>query len=317
MLIGCLVSGSNPPLPVRLAETLPEHTYVHGKVLSELGDAVGEMSALVVSTPLYTQDVLTGLRERAPKLSWMQCLSSGADHILAVGLPPGVILTTGSGAHANGVAEHAAALILATLRRLPELSRSRDRMIWNGAIEGLGTLEASRVAIIGFGNIGQALARRLRPFGAVVTGVNRSGTVHPDADAMLSMAAFPSVAGSFDIIALCLPGTPETNNLVDAALIARFRPGAILVNVGRGNTVDEDAVLAALDSGRLGRFATDVAQQEPLPENHAFWKHEKVLLTPHFSGRNPQLLSHLVRVVSDNIRNRVAGRPLINVVGEA
>lgn len=317
MLIGCLVSGGNARLPDRLREALPEHDFVAGMTLGDLGERIATMTALVVNSPLYTAEVLSGLSQRAARLDWIQCLSSGADHLVEIGLPPGVVLTTASGAHANGVAEHAAALILSTLRRLPDLERARARNEWAKALDGLGTLEASRVAIIGFGHIGQALARRLRAFGAVVTGVNRSGTPHADADAMLAVGDFADAARSFDIVALCLPGTAATADLVDAAMIARFRPGAILVNVGRGNAVDEDAILAALDAGQLGHYATDVTRTEPLPAGHPFWRHERVTFTPHLSGRNPQLLSHLTRIVGENIRNRAAGRPLLNVLDAA
>jgi len=299
-----------------LAAALPEHRFVAGLGLDDLGPAATEMEALIVSTPLYDAALRDGLVACARRLEWLQCLSSGADHLLAVGLPSGVILTTASGAHANGVAEHAAALILAALRRLPDLARAQAAGRWERTVAIPGTLEGAEVAILGFGHIGQALARRLRPFGAIVTGVNRTGTpAREEAQAMLPVPAFAAAADRFDVIALCLPATPATAGILGPDLIARLRPGVIVVNVGRGDLADEEAVGRALDAGTIGHYATDVTRAEPLPPGHPFWRHPRVTLTPHLAGRNPRLLDHVARVVAANIRARAAGLPLANRAG--
>lgn len=255
---------------------------------------------------------LTGLR-------LVQALASGADVVLDAGFGDDVRICSGRSLHDGPVAEHTLALILSAVRRLDALGAAQRAHRWADevvhaqaapATRDQYTLAGARVTIWGFGSIAARLTPLLQLLGADVQGIARtpgirSGvSVHADADA-------PRILAATDLLVSLLPATDETNGLFDDSVFGMLEPGAVFVNVGRGATVDEDALVAALESGRLRAAAVDVTRQEPLPADSPLWDVPNLVITPHVAGNRPIGASALV---DDNIARLLSGDELVNRV---
>lgn len=236
---------------------------------------------------------LAEVGNRMSNLRWVQSLAAGDDLILSGGFPEHVLLTGGTGLHNRTVTEHALALILALVRRLPQAARSQAERTWDRRLGGVQplhpdgpvtTLLGARVLIWGFGGIAQTLAPVLSALGAQVRGVARSaGTragveVVADVDALLPHT---------DILVMILPGGAATNGALSAQRMEALPDHAYVVNVGRGNSIDEEALVAALAEGRLAGAGLDVTSVEPLPADSPLWTAANLLLTPHGAGGRP------------------------------
>ncbi len=266
-----------------------------------------------------SRDDLAAVAGRMPRLRWIQTLAAGPDAVLAAGFPDGVVITAGSGLHDRPVAEHALALILALVRRLPAAARAQAEHRWADEIGGLQplhprgavtTLLDARVLVWGFGHIGQTLAPLLRQLGAQVRGIGRS----PGERSGFPVAAeahLESELGRTDVLVMILPSTPATTNALDADRLAALPAHAHVVNVGRGSTVDETALVAALADGRIAGAALDVTAVEPLPEDSPLWAAPNLVLTPHAAGGRPVGADELI---SENLAALMKDGRLRNVV---
>ncbi len=243
----------------------------------------------------------------------VQTLSAGTDAVEPglKHLPPGVRLCNARGVHEASTAELALALILASLRGVPDFVRAQDRGEWRGGFRP--ALADRNVLIVGYGSIGSAIEDRLVPFEvARVARVARSarttarGPVHPltDLHALLPDA---------DVVVLVTPLTETTRHLVNADFLARMKDGALLVNVARGPIVDTKALLAELESGRL-TAALDVTDPEPLPPGHPLWQAPGVLISPHVGGPTSAFLPRAKRLLVDQLNRFVNREPLRNVI---
>nr|WP_091230490.1 NAD(P)-dependent oxidoreductase [Microbacterium sp. 3J1] len=254
-----------------------------------------------------------------PQLRVVQALASGTDAVLAAGFADDVRICSGRSLHDGPVAEHALALILSAIRRLDSLRDAQHDHRWDeefidaqgaAATQARYTLAGSRVTIWGFGSIASTLAPQLQLLGAQVEGIARTPgiragfTVHADADAA-------AVLADTDVLVAILPATPETADLLDASVFGALTPGAVFVNVGRGATVDESALIDALTSGRLRAAAIDVTKAEPLPSDDPLWDAPNLVITPHVAGNRPVGSSALI---DDNLRRLSAGEDLVNQV---
>jgi phosphoglycerate dehydrogenase-like enzyme len=265
-------------------------------------------------------DQLRDAAERLTRLRWVQTLAAGPDAVLGAGFRPEVVITAGTGLHDRTVAEHTLALTLAAARRLNLSTRAQIGHRWAAELGGrqpveepgnFRTLRGARVVIWGFGGIAGALAPLLAGLGAHVTGVARSpGTRH--GFAVVTAREFPELLPRTDVLVMILPATPETAKVLDAAVLRLLPAHAWVVNVGRGSTVDEAALLAAVRAGRLGGAALDVFATEPLPPESGLWDEPDVIITPHAAGGRPVGAAALV---AGNLAALLQGRPLRNVVG--
>jgi phosphoglycerate dehydrogenase-like enzyme len=243
----------------------------------------------------------------------VQTLSAGVDHVEPglADLPPGVLLCNARGVHEASTAELTLALILASLRGVPDFVRAQDRGEWLGGFRP--ALADRTVLIVGYGSIGAAIEDRLAPFElARVLRVARSarttkrGPVHPLTD-------LPALLPQADVVVLSTPLTEQTRGLAGADFLARMKDGALLVNVARGPVVDTKALLAELDSGRL-TAALDVTDPEPLPPEHPLWRAPGVLITPHAGGPTSAFLPRARRLLTGQLRRFVNREPLRNVI---
>jgi phosphoglycerate dehydrogenase-like enzyme len=262
---------------------------------------------------------LAAVAGRMPRLRWVQSLAAGPDAVLRAGFPDGVVVTSGAGLHSATVTEHALALVLALVRRLPAAGRAQAEHRWARELGGLQplhpegavtTLLGARVLIWGFGAIGQTLAPVLRALGASVRGVARSAGERAGF-AVVAEADLAAELGRTDVLVMVLPATGATRHALDAARLAALPAHAQVVNVGRGSTVDEAALAEALLAGRLAGAALDVTETEPLPPGSPLWDAPGLLLTPHAAGGRPVGADELL---AGNVTALLAGRELRNVV---
>jgi phosphoglycerate dehydrogenase-like enzyme len=262
---------------------------------------------------------LAAVAGRMPRLRWVQTLAAGPDSVLAAGFPADVVVTSGSGLHSRTVTEHALALVLSLVRRLPAAARAQAERRWADELGGLQplhpegavtTLIDARVLIWGFGAIGQSLASLVSQLGGSVRGVARSAGER-SGFAVIAEESLEQELRRTDVLVMILPSTADTVRALDAHRLAALPPHAYVVNVGRGSTVDEPALVAALAAGRLAGAALDVTDIEPLPADSSLWDAPNLVLTPHAAGGRPVGADDLIAA---NLAALLAGRDLRNVV---
>jgi len=251
----------------------------------------------------------------APRLRWIQSLTSGTDAILKLrNLPRELIVTNTRGMHGPQVSELVFLQMLALLRDFPRMQRNQAAARWERWPQPL--LLGKTVVIVGVGAIAEALALRCKAFGMTVHGVSgRSGPL-AHFDALHDYGRLAYAATLADFLVLLVPLSPATEKLADARFIAAMKPGAYLINVARGGVLDEEALLLALRERRLAGAALDVYRTTPLPAEHPLWREPRVVLTPHIGGMSDIYFEQAYPVVRDNLRLYLDGRPeaLINVV---
>ncbi|MER6816912.1 2-hydroxyacid dehydrogenase [Spirillospora sp. NPDC000708] len=282
-----------------------------GVELAVFGDSVPEGAEFCVLDP-PARDRFAEILPRLTALKVVQTLSAGVDRVPK--LPDGVTLCNASGVHDGPVAEWIVAAILAMNKDLPRYMERQSAGQWDtsgntafSGAEGARDLSEQHVLIVGHGSIGQALQWRLAPFGTRVTGIarHRRDGVHGPED-------LPGLLPDADVVVLLAPATDETRGMVDAAFLARMRPGALLVNAARGTLVQTSALLEALREGRV-RAALDTTDPEPLPPGHPLFSAPGVLVTPHVAGSSAHWRDRAYRLAGDQLRRYAAGEPLVNV----
>lgn len=306
------------PDSVELDPDLPEGvTAVTYEVEKPLPEEHTDAAALVLwNNP---GDLLRDAAQRLKQVRWVQTLAAGPDAVVAAGFAPDVVITSGRGLHDETVAEHTLALTLAAVRHLHTLVRAQIGRRWADDVRDLqaapetqrfATLRDAHVVIWGFGGIAAGLAPHLKALGARVTGVARSAGPRQGFD-VVTEADLPRLLPTADVLIGILPATPATGHALNAGVFALLPAHAWVVNVGRGATLDEPALLDALRSGSIGGAALDVFETEPLPVTSGLWDEPNVIVTPHVAGGRPRGASALI---SANLVAFLAGKPLRNVV---
>jgi len=276
----------------------------------ELPGTIDEVAFYVL--PYMKGPAVLARAAEMPKLQVVQTLTAGYEEFLPL-VPPGVTLCNAAGLHDTSTAELAVALALASGRHLDEFARNQSIGAWRFAFGR--ALADQRVLIVGYGHIGRAIEQRLDGFEvASVTRVARHARtgpppVHPieDLHRLLPQA---------DVAFLIAPHTPQTEGMIGAAELALLPDGALLVNVARGKLVDTDALVAALETGRI-RAALDVTEPEPLPPDHPLWRQPGVLISPHVGGASSAFFPRADRLMAAQLNRFTAGQPLENIVKPA
>lgn len=313
-----MTSRSGPMLAAELEKTSGLHVT---RIASpdELDRYVDALEVLVASNDFYLRNVAESI-SRAPRLQWLQIVSSGYDNVARYGAPDHIFVTRGGPNHAPAVAEHAVMLLLALVRRLPEYERNRVAHRWDrqGLRFRMGSLEAGTAVIVGFGAIGREVARRLRPFGMRIVGVKRRQPEPEDfalADRFISPESLRETLGEADALVLSLPLNPETRGLIGRREIAAMKPSAHIVNVARGGVLDHGALLEALQSGKIAGAALDVFDEEPLPQQSPLWNDERLIISPHVAGAGGnEGTKRTIELVKENIARFQGKRPLLNPI---
>jgi phosphoglycerate dehydrogenase-like enzyme len=251
--------------------------------------------------------------EAAPRLRLIQKIGVGVNTIdLDAAKARGIPVCNLPGTNARAVAEHVLALMLATLRRLPRFDAALRRGVWTDTAmqDGPGELGGRTIGLVGYGAIPQVLAPVLAALGCRVLFTARS----PKPDAIGEWRTLDALLAESDVISLHVPLTPETTKLIDAAALARLRPGAVLINTARGGLVDQAALTGALRSGRLAAAALDVFADEPPRASDPLFSLPNVVLTPHIGWLTTGTFDRSFVLAAENCRRIASGEPLLHRV---
>ena len=277
----------------------------------------------------FARREVTELFPHLRNLKVVQSVMAGVDWLVPW-VPKNVTLCDGRGVHDISASEWVLSVILATMKRLPHYRDLQARHEWRGFASGEDTLESEpgpargqyrvlgedlagkHVLIVGFGSIGEAIERRLAPFGVTVTRIARTARTSPEVHSIRDLHAQLPTA---DIVVLIVPLTPETRGLIGEPELALMKPGALLVNAARGPVVVTDPLVQALQQGRL-RAALDVTDPEPLPPDHPLWSAPNCLITPHIGGSTPEFIYRAFQFAAAQVARFARGEPLLNIVGE-
>ncbi|MBV8189694.1 MAG: D-2-hydroxyacid dehydrogenase [Alphaproteobacteria bacterium] len=258
---------------------------------------------VVVVSGMWRNDLIA----HAGNLKFIQSISSGMDQYSKEQLAAkGVRLASAAGVNARAVAEHALALILAVMRRLPEARDNQHRKMWRGMLGDLTEREdelgGKTVLIVGMGRIGSHLAKLCKAFDMTVLGIRRDPAQGANgADSIHGMAELVKLAPQADFVALTCALTAETTGLMNAAAFAAMKPSSVFVNVARGKVADEAALIRTMQEGRIWAAAIDVTAEEPLPESSPLWTLPNVFVTPHTAGETRAYEDNVLEILVDNL----------------
>jgi D-2-hydroxyacid dehydrogenase (NADP+) len=283
---------------------------------NEFTAAIGEADAFLCPDPVYSAQVAETLRGKAKRLRWMQLLTQGFEHAQANGVPAHISVTNAGDAYSPAVAVHSIAMLLALLRRFPATQANQMKGIWDRSISTqLSSPEGATMVIVGFGSIGQGIARLGRPFGARIVALTRGAKPHELADESLPISQLHSVLPRADAVVLALPLESSTRHLIGAKEFGMLRKNAVLINVSRGGIVDTAALVDALQSGALAGAGLDVTDPEPLPAGHPLWSVPNLILSPHVAGAVGKAgFDRLADIAAKNVERFLAGQPLAHTI---
>jgi len=291
----------------QLRARFPDVRFIQARTHDALADAIED--ADVAFSSLVREDVYA----RARKLRWIHSSAAGVGATLFPALiESDVVLTNSRGIQSASIAEHILAMVLAWRRGIHVAVRRQAQGVWaQDELTSLAPtpLGETQVLIVGMGSIGEAAAALFRGIGMQVEGVRRRAR-----DGYAGVDSLPDRLPSADIVAITLPHTRETNRLFDAVMLARMKPGSLLVNIGRGRIIDEAALVEGLKAGRPGAAALDVFEREPLGPDSPLWAMENVIVSPHVAGFGANFWQSVVDLFARNLDRWRAGQPLENVV---
>jgi phosphoglycerate dehydrogenase-like enzyme len=276
-----------------------------------------------IATELLAADVFCG-HAKVPvpwddvvargRLQWIQSSAAGLDHCLTPAVVDSdIAVTSASGLFADQVAEQTLALLLGLLRNLPASWRQQEARTF--VRHDTRDLHGATVGIVGFGGNGRRLARVLASLGTRIVATDLFPVDMPDGvDALWPADRLNDLLSRADVVVLCVPLTERTRGMIDAAALGRMKPGAVLINVARGAVVVESDLVDALESGHLGGAGLDVTEIEPLPASSTLWSRPDVMITPHLGAQSARRVDDTVDFFCENMRRRLDGRPLLNLV---
>lgn len=268
-----------------------------------------DFDAVITPTLPWLPEALS----RLASYRWIHFLSAGVEKIWAMDFDKALpLMTKSSGVHGAPMSEYAIGAMLYFSKQFGRFHQQARHREWQRA--WLDELTGKQLTVLGLGHIGQSLARRAKAFDMVVAGTLRQMRPLDFVDHIVPLEEIGSQLANTDFLVCCLPLTPATQGFVNAELLSKVRPGAVLVDISRGGVVDGDAVINALDSGILKGVALDVFEQQPLPHDSPLWAREDVLITPHVSGTTPHYLERALNVFLENYCSIARGTGLVTAV---
>lgn len=265
----------------------------------------------------WFDDFPSGAYREGPRAAvnarWINTILAGLDALPTADIAArGQILTSGAGMMPDVIADYAVLGALTLAKRLDQVVRAHDRAEWLAESPGTFELLRSKALVIGYGAIGSEIGTRLKAFGVAVTGVRRGADADP---AIIGPDDWRGRLKEFDFVILAAPSTSETKALIGAEELAAMKPGVRLINIARGDLIDQPALIAVLESGHIGSAFLDVTSPEPLPADDPLWRAPNALVTMHLSGRSQTtaFLRGAARFLK-NLRHYLDGEPLEHVV---
>ena len=299
-----------------LAQGHPDVTFVKASDATQAVKELRDADILVTGGPFYLGDVAEAVNTNAPKLRWIQSLSIGTDRFEKGGVPAHVLFTNAAGLKGRTVAEHTMALLLGFMHGIPEMEQFRAKQEWGRPAlrTRIDSVEGRTLLLLGYGSIGKEIARKAKAFDMIVIALNRSGAADGDADVVGSIDELPAWLPKVDFIANSLPLVPGTHNLIDAQAFQSMKPTVVLINVGRGPVIDQDALLNALRAKQIAGACLDVFDQEPLAADDPIWEAPNVIVSPHVGGTGGPIGPRFAELLSENLERFQNGLPLKNQI---
>ena len=298
---------THPEHEERLRRACPngELTFLHGGKPST--EQLAKADIIVGNIPV--EDV-----GRCVNLKLLQLNMAGSDKY-AGRMPEGVLLANSSGAYGLAISEHMLGVLLMLMKKLYLYRDDQNACIWQdeGSVTGIA---GARILTGGLGDIGGEFAKRCKALGADTIGIRRNVRSAPEyMDEMHTLDKLDELLPTVDVVALCLPNSHESVHLMNSARLRRMKKGGILLNVGRGNAIDTEALVDVLKEGHI-LAGIDVTDPEPLPKEHPLWKCPGIVITPHISGFYHLRQTHdrIIEIAASNIENLISGRPIKNLV---
>lgn len=297
---------------IRLQQTTPD-----SEIFYEANEkTVSEADIIIGNLPIKYLSCVNNMKN----LKWKQLSMAGTEPYSLKGtLPDDVILTNVTGAFGLAISEHMVGCVMMLYKKLHLYRDNQQKSVWldRGNVK---SVRGATVLSVGMGDIGSNFTERMKALGAYTIGIRRTDMRKPDyVDEVYTSEALDDILPRADIVALSMPNTPETKGMFSRERITRMKNEAVLLNVGRGNAIDTEALCDALDSGKLYGAAVDVTDPEPLPADHRLWKCENAIVTPHISGffHLRETYDNIVNISIENLRRYVSGEELMNVIDKS
>jgi D-2-hydroxyacid dehydrogenase (NADP+) len=275
----------------------------------EIGDFIEKTDIL------FTAQISDELIGRAKNLKWIQTLSAGVDSIINLpSLRKEVLLTSARGIHGPQMSEMAILLMLALNRNFPKVIRNQDQRVWERWPGKL--LHNKKVGILGMGTIGEEIARKCKVLGMTVFGIDIVKRKIDSVDFFCGPEELLRVTKEVDYFIIVVPSTPQTKKMIGTKALSSMKPTAFLINIGRGDIVDEEALIHALKTGKIAGAALDTFWKEPLPKDNPLWDMKNVIITPHVGGISDIYVEQVLPILEENLRRFLQGERenLINLI---
>jgi D-2-hydroxyacid dehydrogenase (NADP+) len=287
----------------RLAREFPALQLVRAHGLSDLPTDLSDIDVLIS----FAIELKDDFYRRATRLKWIQCLATGVDQVLRwPSLREETLLTSGRGAHGAPMRETVVYLMMAVSRDVRGLVAEQNAHVWNRRFYSL--FNGKTALVVGVGVVGVAIGQLLKAFGMHVVGVTRTLRAIEGFDEMVPTERLRDAVGRADFVINVLPANADNALLFDSAMFAAIKPTAYYISAGRGQTVDEAALLAALREGRIAGAGLDVFHTEPLPPDSPLWDAPNVFITPHLGGYTIEYEDLIMPLIIENMRLYLAGR---------
>ncbi len=293
----------------KLEKEFPDIAVHSAKKEDEVGDFIERTDILL------TVRISDSLLKKASRLQWIHTITTGVDYIVNLpSLRKEVLISCSRGIHVPQVSEYALLLMLALNRNLPQFIRNQDRRVWERWPTRL--LHQKKVGILGIGVIGEEIARKCKAFGMTVFGIDAVKRKVDAVDCFYGPEDLLRVVPEVDYFIIVVPHIPQTRKMITAEVLSSMKPTAFLINLGRGEVVDEEALIRLLETGRIAGAALDTFWAEPLPDDHPFWGMKNVIMTPHVGGMCEICVDQVLGIFEENLRRFLKGErnDLINFI---
>jgi phosphoglycerate dehydrogenase-like enzyme len=300
-----------------LAMRFPDIHFAATRTPADVAREIGDTELLIVPTSAYTRDFVAIVNANARALKWVQFTTSGIDSVLKNGgFPPGVIVTNSAGLRAANLSEHAFAMLLFLARRFRELEGQRARREWRREPVYSTEMSLNRrtLLIVGMGAVGQAAAAKARAFGMRVIAISRAYRPDEHVSAVYRRDAALQAFAQADAVLISATSDAQTRNYLDAEKFAAMKTSAFVINVARGDIIDEAALIEACRSGQIAGAGLDVCVDEPPPPDCPLWALDNVFLSPHIGAGGNDDSATLFEMIAENIELYLADETLKRVV---
>ncbi|NJP37790.1 D-2-hydroxyacid dehydrogenase [Alkalicoccus luteus] len=301
-----IVSSGNIHLDItlNLEKRFNEHDFCWHENMSQAEADLKDADVFIT----YGEDMEPHHIETASRLKWIMIVSAGMDEMpFQEVAAKNILVTNAKGIHAVPMAEYSMHMMLHTARKTPVVQAQEKEHRWSRE-PVMNELYGASLLIAGAGAIGSRTAELAKAFGMHVTGINRSGGESPYFDRLLDVSRLPEALEDADYVISILPKTEETTNFFSMDQFRQMKQSGVFINIGRGNAVHEQDIITALDEGEFSHACLDVFNEEPLPEDHPFWAHPSITVTPHLSGISPMYQPRAMEIFEKNLTVFLSGK---------